>query len=102
MAGFIGATGGLPLAPENTDAPSITGTAEEGQTLTADAGTWTGREDPVLTHQWNRDGSPIDGATGTTYDLVAEDVGAVITVTVTGRNWAGTDTATSAATATVV
>lgn len=101
MAGFIGATGGLPLAPENTVAPSITGTATEGETLTVVDGTWTGREAPVLTYQWERDAAAIEGATGSNYDLVADDVGAVITVTVTGTNWTGSASETSAATAAV-
>lgn len=102
MSGFIGATGGLPAAPENTAAPSITGTAQEGETLTADPGTWTGRETPALAYQWERDGTAIDGATAATYDLVTDDVGAEITVTVTGRNWAGSASETSAATDTVI
>lgn len=102
MAGFIGATGGLPSVPANTAAPTITGTAQEGQTLTANPGTWTGREAPVLTYQWAADASPIEGATGSTYDPTAADVGAVITVTVTGTNWAGAASVTSAATAAVV
>ena len=35
-----------------------------------------------LSYQWSRDGSPIDGATASTYTLVQDDVGAVIAVTV--------------------
>lgn len=101
MAGFIGATGGLPAEPVNTVAPSITGTATSGSTLTANPGTWTGRETPTLSYKWNRAGTPVDGATATTYVLGAEDVGSAMTVTVTGTNWADTVAATSAATATV-
>ena len=36
----------------------------------------------TLSYQWSRDGSPIDGATASTYTLVQDDVGAVIAVTV--------------------
>ena len=101
MSGFIGATGGLPAAPENTEAPSITGTATSGSTLTADPGTWTGRETPTLAYQWERDGEAVTDATGTTYVLGEDDVGAVMTVTVTGTNWAGTASATSDPTAAI-
>lgn len=101
MAGFIGATGGLPAAPLNTVAPSITGTATSGSTLTANPGTWTGRETPEISYQWNRAGTPVSGATASTYVLGGPDVGSAMTVTVTGLNWAGTASATSAATAVV-
>jgi len=102
MAGFIGATGGLPAAPVNTVAPTITGTAQVGQTLTAAPGTWTGRETPALSYQWNVGGDPVLGATGSTYIPAAADEGEAVTVTVTGRNWAGVASVTSAATAAVV
>lgn len=101
LSGFIGAYGGLPAAPANTVAPSITGIATVGSTLTGADGTWTGREPPVLTRQWRRNGADIPGATGTTYVLVAADQTTIITLAVTGRNWAGTATAVSAGTAAV-
>jgi hypothetical protein len=68
-----------------TTAPSIGGTLAVGQTLTADPGTTV----PVaeeLSYQWRRDGAPIDGATAATYVLVADDLGADISVTVTASN----------------
>lgn len=89
-------------APANTVAPSITGTAQEGQTLTAVDGTWTGSPEPTITRQWQRDGEPIEGETGTTYDLVADDVGTVITLAVTATNVVGSDTEISDPTATVI
>lgn len=52
--------------------PTITGTPEVGQTLTANG---TGG-----TFQWTRDGSPIGGATSSTYTLVGADDGAAIRV----------------------
>lgn len=103
LAGFIGAnSGNLPAAPANTVAPSITGTAQVGQTLTAANGTWTGRETPQLKRQWSANGVPIDGATGATYVPVVADIGKTITVTVTGVNIIGKASATSAATAAVI
>jgi hypothetical protein len=101
-AGFLGAEGGAPEAPENTVLPAITGTATVGETLTASAGTWTGREEPeTFAFQWESDGADIDGATEATYDLTEAEEGAVITVTVTASNWKGSAAATSAATAAV-
>lgn len=102
MSGFIGATGGLPAAPANTVAPTITGTAQVGETLTAVPGTWTGREAPSFSYQWNVDGDPVSGATGITYEPVEADEGEVVTVTVTGTNWSGSASETSAATDAVV
>lgn len=90
--------------PANTAAPSITGTAQDGQTLTAVNGTWTGG-DITYTYQWNggvAGDEPIVGATNGTYLVVTGDVGDIITVSVTATNAAGADTVTSAATATVI
>ncbi|MGC5171267.1 FG-GAP-like repeat-containing protein [Microbacterium sp. DT81.1] len=63
-------------------APTVTGTATVGSTLTAIPGTWS----PIpttLTYQWKRAQVAIPGATAATYKLVAADAGAAITVTVT-------------------
>ena len=69
--------------------PTITGTAEVGQTLTADASTITdpdGVSNATFTYQWVRsDGvtdEDINGATGSTYVLVAADGGRDIKVRV--------------------
>jgi hypothetical protein len=99
MSGFIGANGGLPAAPVNTVAPTITGTATVGETLTAVPGTWTGTETPVISYQWNVAGAAVAGATASTFVLREADEGEVATVTVTGTNWAGVASVTSAATA---
>ncbi|ODA67667.1 hypothetical protein A7A08_01702 [Methyloligella halotolerans] len=101
MAGFVGANGGTPLAPENSAAPEVTGTAQVGEELTASAGTWTGRPAPSLSYQWNRDGEPISGATANTYEPIEDDVGSPLTVTVTAANWSGTAAETSDPTANV-
>jgi hypothetical protein len=89
-------------APANTVAPTITGTAQEGQTLTAHDGTWTGLPTPTITRQWKKNGVAIGGATGTTYVPVTGDIGAVITLTVTGTNVNSAVSATSAATSAVI
>lgn len=71
--------------------PSFSGTSEVGHTLTSKVGTWspTGLS---YTYQWNRNGSPIAGATGKTYKLVTDDAGAVVTLTVTGAKSGYTST----------
>ena len=102
FAGLVGKLGGVPAAPANTVAPSISGTAKVGQTLTAANGTWTGRPTPTLTRQWRADGNAISGATGATYVPVEGDIGKAITVRVTGANPYGSAAVTSAATAAVV
>ena len=89
-------------APVNTVLPSITGTAEVGQTLTVVPGTWTGYPTPTKTYQWKRNGTPIGGATGTTYVCVAADGGQALTVTETATNSVGSASATSASVSVVL
>lgn len=81
--------------PENTALPEITGTPTVGQVLTVTNGTWTGNPSPTFTYQWRRGATDIESATGTTYTLVADDVGQNITCVVTATNSVGTGTATS-------
>lgn len=79
--------------PVNSVAPAITGTAQEGQTLTCSTGTWSGS--PTYTYQWKRNGNNIGGATSSTYLLVTADVGQSILCTVTATNFVGSATANS-------
>jgi len=87
-------------APTSTVPPVILGTAKVGDALTIWPGIWTGNG--AFTYQWLAAASPISGATGAIYTPVVGDVGAPITCTVTCINSAGSDSATSAATANVV
>lgn len=96
FSGFVGANGGVPAAPVNTVAPVITGTMTVGQTVATTGGTWTGKATPTKTYQWRRNGTPISGATGSSYVLVQADSGTTITVAVTGTNWTSAVTAISA------
>jgi Ca2+-binding RTX toxin-like protein len=80
-----------------TGAVTITGTAEEDQTLTADTST-LGDADGLgtLTLQWLRDGASIAGAAGDSYVLTQEDVGAEISVQASWTDGQGTaETVTS-------
>jgi hypothetical protein len=73
-----------PVAPVMvTSVPTITGTPQVGSTLTAGTGTW-GPAPVTFTYQWLSDGAPINGATASSYTLVAADEGKSVSVTVTG------------------
>jgi hypothetical protein len=63
-------------------APTITGLAQVGHTLSADPGP-VDPADATLTYQWNADGDPISDATGSTYELTTAQAGQTITVTIT-------------------
>lgn len=65
-------------------APTISGAAKVGQTLTAQAGTWSPAVTP--TYRWLRGGTAISGATKPTYTLTAADLKATIAVEVTGTS----------------
>ena len=95
------------LGPVNATAPSVAGTAQVGQTLTADPGTWTGTAPIEVEYQWVRcdgDGNcqAIDGAIAETYLVVPEDIGNFLGVIVTATNAAGSANTASPATTVVV
>ena len=76
-------------APVNTQAPSISGTPQQGDQLTVSDGTWTGDTPMTFSYSWS------DGQTGKTITLGSSDVGQTINVTVTASNDAGSAQATS-------
>jgi glucose/arabinose dehydrogenase len=94
-------------APTNTVPPSITGPAQQGKTMTARDGTWTGGTPMTFAYQWRRCNTAgaacvdLAGATANTYSPVAGDVGSTLRVVVTATNTAGSTSATSAPTAVV-
>jgi surface antigen len=65
----------------NSEAPTITGTAQVGVPLTASRGAWSPH--PSVAYQWLVDGQPVDGATDRTFTPRPEDVGRSVTVAVT-------------------
>jgi hypothetical protein len=108
LAVFASATGlgtaARQVAPVNTAPPTISGTAQQSQTLTANNGTWTGTAPISFRYQWlrcNRSGngcSDIGGATERTYLVRAADVDRTLRVRVTASNSDGSSAATSAPT----
>ena len=105
IAGKDIALGALPNSAA-TGAPTISGTAQVGETLTADTSGIAdedGLDNATFSYQWlsSRD-TAIPGATGSTYTLVSTDLGKIIKVKVTFTDDEGNEESlTSAATAAV-
>ena len=91
--------------PSNTARPVISGGMQEGSTLTADKGTWSGSTPITYQFQWRICSSPgggctdILGQTSQTDVVTADDVGNTLDVLVTARNTAGSRSALSATSA---
>src|SRR5205807_2626913 len=93
--------------PVNSSPPTITGTAQQGQTLTEHHGTWT-NEPTSFAYQWRQCDTTgiscqqIAKANAQTYVLTSEDVGHTIAVQETASNASGAgEAATSGPTAVV-
>jgi NPCBM/NEW2 domain len=106
----VAASGGAApgqLSPTNLTLPAISGTAQVGNSLTANAGTWDGKR-LQFAYQWLRCDSSgagcsaIGGATASTVSLLSTYLGARMRVVVIATNRNGSAVATSAATAAVV
>ena len=105
----VSATVAVPANTAATGLPTISGTAQVGETLsvsTANIGDADGLEDATFAYQWLRGGNDIRGATGTTYRLEDADEGERIKVRVSFTDDSGheeslTSAATDAVSATV-
>ena len=109
FTGFAGGAGGTPPGqspPSATAPPTLTGSAIEGQTLSASPGSWSGVS-ISYTYQWNRCDSgggacaALPGATGSQLQLASGQIGSTIRVTVIATNRRGTASATSGTSAVV-
>jgi hypothetical protein len=89
--------------PQNSSPPTISGTAREGNTLTARNGTWT-NSPTSFAYQWQRCGADgtgcadISGAMNQTYTLASADADHTVRVQVTAKNADGQSTASSSTT----
>ena len=99
--------------PANTAEPTISGRAEQGRTLTASRGSWSGTEPITYAYQWVRCGAEggrsdggdcaiVSGGTSRDYRLGTGDLGFRMRVRVTATNSDGSRVAASNPTATVV
>ena len=102
VAGFAEVADSAPqAAPSNQSPPAVSGTPEEGKTLTTTNGNWTGTAPITFAYSWRRcdenggSCSQIGGATDKTYVLKKVDVGNTIRSRVTARNADGSTAATS-------
>jgi hypothetical protein len=93
--------------PVNTSPPTISGTAQQSRKLTVTPGIWSGTPTPAFSYQWelcNAKGTncnSISNQTNSNYTVPAADVGLRLEVVVNATNFAGSASATSAATKTV-
>ena len=91
--GAVAAAPPLPNTPA-TGLPTITGTAQVGETLTADTTGISdddGLDNAAFAYQWLADDAEIDSATASSYTLVAADAGKAINVRVSFTDDAGND-----------
>jgi uncharacterized protein YukE len=97
----------VPGPPVSTSPPVISGSLQEGQTLTAATGGWGGTGPFTYSYQWQR--CPISGggcqdiagASGATYTLGLADLASKLVVVVTAISSLGTASASSAETSPV-
>jgi hypothetical protein len=105
LAALVTAHVGEGFTPVATAPPSIAGTPQQGQTLTAAPATFT--ITAPLTHTWHRCDAAgancvaIAGATAPSYVVAPEDAGATLRVTTTATNRFGTAASQSVQTAVV-
>jgi hypothetical protein len=102
VAGHIGTQ----LVPVGVAPPTVAGTAQQGQTLTATPGTWSAA-DATVGYQWQRcdaagaNCAAVPGATTSTYAVTSADAGTTLRVVVTATNRFGSAPATTPQTAVV-
>lgn len=90
----VATAGTAATRPVATTAPSASGLTQAGQTLTAAVGTWSGAP-TTFAYQWQRcrvagaQCTAILGATASTYQLTAGDIGSFVTVVVTATGKGG-------------
>lgn len=74
--------------PVETAPPSISGTPQDGQTVSCSPGSWLNNP-TSYSYTWQRTGSNISGATSASYTLTGSDIDQAITCTVVAHNGFG-------------
>jgi hypothetical protein len=87
--------GGIEDPPNATGPVKATGAGKVGTDLTVTPPVWSTAVDTTA-YQWQRAGTPIAGATGTTYRVAPEDLAKRITVKATGTKGGASGTSVSA------
>jgi hypothetical protein len=106
LSGLIAGRIKTAFTPANVAVPAITGTPQQGQTLTASPGTWS-VDDAAFTYQWQHcdaagaNCADVAGATQPTYAVTSADVGFTLRVNVVATNRFGAKGASSAQTTAV-
>jgi hypothetical protein len=85
-------SGGAP-SPSTGAGPAISGIPLVGNLLTCSPGAWS--QSPTFAYQWLSGGTPIAGATHSTYALQSSDVGNLVVCTVTAASSSGNGQATT-------
>ena len=109
LATFVGFAETAPaVVPENTEAPMVVGTPQDGQLLAAKDGEWTGEDPTAFTYQWQgcdangANCANVSGSTGKIYRVATADVGKRLRVQVTAKGTTGSTSAASQPTSAVV
>lgn len=85
----VHSVGIVPFPPSLTTSPVVTGSTQQGSTLSCSTGVWAGTPTPTYTYQWRRDAIAIGGATANTYVTQVADVGTAVDCVVTATNTGG-------------
>jgi len=107
ISNHSGVVTAVAAAPVNVAKPTVSGTPQQGSTLTAQPGTWSGVQPITYAYQWQRCDSSgsncgaVPGATTKTISLGSDDVNKRMRVKVTATNSKGSASAASNATSAV-
>jgi FG-GAP repeat len=83
-----GGSSGPTGKPVNTGLPVISGTAKAGKSLSCSTGSWT-QSPTSFAYGWGLSGTPIQGASKSTYKVAKIDEGLTLTCNVTASNSIG-------------
>lgn len=91
----VHSVGIVPFPPALITAPILSGSNQQGSTLSVTDGIWAGTPAPTFTYQWRRSGADIVGATNDTYVTDVLDIDESIDCVVTATNSGGEASADS-------